>query len=502
MKIFSAAQIKQWDAFTAANEPVTSINLMERAAAKCVEWFTENNYDKKKFQIFCGKGNNGGDGLAIARLLIQKKIAATVYILEFGNIGSQDFQNNLAKLHECSTDIHFIQSPEFFPAIKSDAVIIDALFGTGLNKPLEGISAALVNHINNCNAAIVAIDLPSGLAADSSSKNNAVIKATHTLSFQNYKLSFLLPENENYCGIIHILNIGLHNKFDKEEAAVFELTDLNFIKTIYKPRNKFSHKGNYGHAALLCGSYGMMGAAILSAKACLRSGVGKLTCFVPKCGYGILQTAVPEAMCLVSGDDYILSAHEIKKFDAVGIGPGIGLHPSHAILLKEIFQQINKPILLDADALNIIGDNAALLSLIPANSILTPHPKEFERLFGATKNDFDRIKLASEKSKELHLYIVLKGHYTFIATPEGKGYFNDTGNAGMATAGSGDVLSGIITGLLAQRYTPLQACLMGVYLHGLAGDFAAAKLSPEAMIAGDIVKYTGEGFKILSSSVN
>jgi ADP-dependent NAD(P)H-hydrate dehydratase / NAD(P)H-hydrate epimerase len=501
MKIFSAAQIKQWDAFTVANEPVTSINLMERAGAKCVEWLTENNYNKKHFQIFCGKGNNGGDGLAIARMLIQKKITATVYILEFGNIGTSDFQTNLARLHECSTDIHFIQSPDFFPSIKSDAVIIDALFGTGLNKPLAGISAALVNHINNSKA-IIAIDLPSGLAADSSSKNNPVIKATHTLSFQNYKLAILLPENEKYCGIIHILKIGLHKNFETEEDAVFELTDLNFIKTIYKPRNKFSHKGNYGHAALLCGSYGMMGAAILSANACLRSGVGKLTSFVPKCGYGILQTAVPEAMCLVSGDDYILSANDIKKFDAVGIGPGIGLHPSHAILLKEIFQQINKPILLDADALNIIGDNPSLLSLIPANSILTPHPKEFERLFGTTANDFDRIYLALQKSKELNLYIVLKGHHTFIATPESKGYFNNTGNAGMATAGSGDLLSGIITGLLAQQYTPLQACLMGVYLHGLAGDFAAAKLSPEAMIAGDIVQYIGEGFKILSLSAN
>jgi ADP-dependent NAD(P)H-hydrate dehydratase / NAD(P)H-hydrate epimerase len=502
MKIFSAAQIKEWDAFTIANESIAAIDLMERAAAKVVGWLLENKYSKKHFHIFCGKGNNGGDGLAIARMLINQKCTVTVYILEFGNIGTADFQTNLARLHECSTDIHFIQSPEFFPVIKDEAVIIDALFGTGLNKPLAGVSAGLVNHINQVKADVIAIDLPSGLAADSSSKNNAVIRATHTLSFQNYKVAFLLPENENYCGSIHLLNIGLHKKFETEEAAVFELTDLKFIKSIYKPRSRFSHKGNYGHAALLCGSYGMMGAGILSAGACLRSGVGKLTCFIPKCGYGILQTAVPEAMCRVSGDDYILSAIEIKKFDAAGIGPGIGLQLSHATLLKDVFLQINKPILLDADALNIIGDNPSLLALIPANSILTPHPKEFERLFGTTVNDFERINLALQKSKEFHLYIVIKGHHTFIATPEGKGYFNNTGNAGMATAGSGDVLSGIITGLLAQQYTPLQACLMGVYLHGLAGDFVAAKLSPEAMTAGDIIQYIGEGFKILSSPVN
>ena len=202
-------------------------------------------------------------------------------------------------------------------------------------------------------------------------------------------------------------------------------------------------------------------------------------------------------MCLVSGEEYILSANEIKKFDAVGIGPGIGLHPSHADLLKQIFLQINKPILLDADALNTIGDNAALLSLIPANSILTPHPKEFEKLFGKTANDFDGINLALQKSKELHLYIILKGHHTFISTPNGKGYFNNTGNAGMATAGSGDVLSGIITGLLAQSYSPLQACILGVYFHGLAGDFAAAKFSQEAMIASDITQYLGQVFNFL-----
>ncbi|MGG9963788.1 NAD(P)H-hydrate dehydratase [Ferruginibacter sp. SUN106] len=497
MKIFAAAQIKKWDAFTIANEPVPAIDLMERAAAKCCAWIIAQNYTQQHFSVFCGKGNNGGDGLAIARMLIKKNYTVTVYILEFGNMGTADFQANLARLHECSTGIHFIQSPEFFPVINDNDIIIDALFGTGLNKPLEGISAALVSHINQCKAEIIAIDLPSGLSADNSSKNNVVIKATHTLSFQNYKLAFLLPENESFCGNVHLLNIGLHKKFEMEEAAAFELSNQQLIKSIYKPRNNFSHKGNFGHAALLCGSLGMMGAAVLSAQACLRSGIGKLTCFIPQCGYGILQTTVPEAMCRIAGEDHITVADKMETFDAAGIGPGMGLLASHALLLKEIFSKVNKPMLIDADALNTISLDKTLLDIIPQHSILTPHPKEFEKLFGTTENNFDRLQLALQKSKQYNIYIILKGHFSFISTPEGKGFFNSTGNAGMATAGSGDVLSGIITGLLAQGYTSFQACLMGTYLHGMAGDLAAAALSQEAMIAGDITAHLGAAFKTL-----
>ena len=495
MKIFSAAQIKKWDAFTIQHEPVSSVDLMERAAASCCKWLIGKNFAQQNFRIFCGKGNNGGDGLALARLLIQNNCQVTVYILEFGNIGSDDFQTNLERLHQFSTDIHFIQSPEFFPVIENTDIVIDALFGTGLNKPLEGISAALVNYINNSGAIIISIDLPSGLFADKSSKENTVVKAAHTLSFQNYKLAFLLPENEDNFGEVHLLHIGLDKNFETEEKAAFELIDKEIIQSIYKPRKKFSHKGNFGHASLLCGCYGMMGAAVLSSHACLRSGAGKLTAYIPKCGFEILQTAVPEAMCVIAGEDFILAAPEIEKYDAVGIGPGIGMHSSHAALLSEIFKKINKPMVIDADALNSMAQHPELLKSIPASSILTPHPKEFEKLFGSTSNDFERLQLALQKSKEHNILIVLKGHFSFISTPDGKGYFNSTGNAGMATAGSGDVLTGIITGLLAQGYSPLQACLLGVYLHGSAGDIAAAKFSQEAMIAGDIVDCLGDAFK-------
>ncbi len=500
MKIFSAAQIKNWDAFTIENESITSVDLMERAATACYNWLIGKNSGSFHFRIFCGKGNNGGDGLAIARLLIEHKCQVTVYILEFGNLGSDDFQTNLVKLHACTTDIHFIQSPEFFPVINADDIIIDALYGTGLNKPLKEISEGLVNHINNSSAIKISIDLPSGLFADKSSKGNAVVKVDHTLSFQNYKLAFLLQENEGYCGEVHLLHIGLHSSFEENETANFEMIDEVLIKSIYKPREKFAHKGTYGHAALLCGSKGMMGAAVLSSLACLRSGVGKLTTYIPESGYHILQTAVPEAMAFVAGEDYLSSANKIEQFNAIGIGPGIGTQPSHKKLLADVFTAVKTPMVIDADALNILADNKELLNLIPPQSILTPHPKEFERLFGKTENGFERLTLALSKSNELNINIVLKGHYSFISTPDGTGYFNSSGNAGMATAGSGDVLTGIITGLLAQGYSAIHASLLGVYLHGLAGDIAAIKFSQEAMIAGDITNCLGDAYHKINKS--
>ncbi len=500
MKIFSAAQIKQWDAFTLKTEPISSVDLMERAAKACYNWMIGKNFGTLHFRVFCGKGNNGGDGLAIARFLIAHKCLVTVYILEFGNIGSNDFQTNLERLHPLTTDIHFIKSGDFFPVINATDIIIDALFGTGLNKPLDGVSALLVNHINSAAAIKISIDLPSGLFADpqdtvhKSSKGNTVVKADQTLSFQNYKLAFLLPENEVYCGEVHLLHIGLHPSFEENEPAAFELIDEAMMKSIYKPRQKFAHKGTYGHAALLCGSKGMMGAAVLSSLGCLRSGVGKLTTYIPGCGYNILQTALPEAMAIVSGEDHLSSVDEIEQFSAIGIGPGIGNYASHKKLLTDVFTAVKKPLVIDADALNIIAANKELIHFIPPQSILTPHPKEFERLFGKTENSFERLQLAQAKSKQHNIYIILKGHFSFISTPDGAGYFNSTGNAGMATAGSGDVLTGIITSLLAQGYSQLQAAIFGVYLHGLAGDFAATKFSQEAMIGGDIADCLGDAF--------
>ncbi len=498
MKLFSAARVKQWDAYTIVHEPVSSVDLMERAATACVNWLQDQYPNKQNYIVFCGKGNNGGDGLAIARMLIQLKHSVTVYIAEDGKTGTPDFTTNLKKLETFTFSIHTIKEENDFPPIPANTIVIDAIFGTGLNKPLSGMASALAAYINLSGAAVIAIDIPSGLYADSSSAGNIVINAAHTLSFQQYKLAFLQAENEAYCGDVHILDIKLHPAFCEQENAVFNMVDTELIKTIYKPRNKkFAHKGTYGHAAIIAGSYGMMGAAVLSAGACLRSGAGKLTCFIPGSGYQILQTSVPEAMCVVTGEKFTGTVKGLAAFDAVGMGPGLGADAVNSNLLPEVLKLVQKPLVLDADALNAIAANKELLQQVPKNAILTPHPKEFEKLFGKTGNDFERLELALKKSQEYGFYIVLKGHNSFISTPLGKGFFNPTGNAGMATAGSGDVLTGIITGLLAQQYDPFAACILGVYLHGLAGDIAAERCSPEAMLAGDITAHLGDAFKAL-----
>ena len=496
VKLFSVPQIKEWDNYTIQHEPVSSIDLMERAAQKCADWIKQHYDSSYVFIIFCGRGNNGGDGLAIARLLIETQYRVLVYIVGERQ-GSIDFEKNLDKLSAISNEVYFLTGDKSFPVLGNE-IVIDALFGTGLNKNPAGIFSDLIKHINKNKATVISIDMPSGLFADISSKGNTIINAGYTLSFQSWKLAFVMPENAKYVGVPVILDIQLSEDYFKNEAWQFEMTDLASIQKIYKPRRANSNKGNYGNACLLAGSYGMMGASVMSAKSCLRSGVGKLTCYTPEIGYNIIQTSVPEAMCKTFGKNSIENVSGYSDFNAIGIGPGIGDAASHKDLLKQLFTSYKMPVVIDADALNVLSKNQDLYELIPPKSILTPHPKEFERLFGKCESDFKKVAVALEKSKALDIYIVLKGHHTFIATPEGKGYFNNSGNAGMATAGAGDVLTGIITGLLAQKYSSLEACLFGVYLHGLAGDLAVKDISEEALIAGDIIDYLGKAFLKIS----
>src|SRR5215204_1907409 len=501
MKILNAEQIRAWDQYTMEHEPIISIDLMERAATKCFEWLDDNGWLVQSFAVFCGKGNNGGDGLAIARMLANRGCKVSVYILEFGHKGTEDFQTNLAKLHLYpSVDIHFIQDENNFHPLEKETVVIDALFGSGLTRPPDGITPGLIDHINNSGCSIIAIDIPSGMSVDQSSKGNKIIKANYTLSFQCYKLAFLVAENAAFIGEVVILDIGLLPEFLSSPDTNFELIDKPIVRSIYKPRNRFAHKGNFGHAMIIAGSYGKIGAAVLSAKACLRSGAGLLTCYIPKCGYEILQTSVSEGMVMTDANSSIITKidNDVLKYDSIGIGPGLGTASETRTAVKELLSIYKKPIVIDADALNGLSMEKKLPSL-PPGSILTPHPKEFERFFGECKDDFERIEKALENAKLLNCFIVLKGHHSFIATPVGKGYFNNTGNAGMATAGSGDVLTGMITGLLAQDYSSEDASILAVYLHGLAGDIAAKEFSKEAMIAGDIIENIGKVFKQLET---
>ena len=491
MKIFSAAQIREWDAYTIREEPITGIDLMERAATACFSWIKKNSFTSKKIMVFCGTGNNGGDALVIVRLLHKAKCKVAVYILDSKN-RSEAFNVNLNRLSALKIDLFFIQSKKDFPVVVKNTLVIDALFGTGLDRPLKNLAAQLVNHINQQNAPVISIDMPSGLSADIYSGKEAIIKATQTLSFETNKLAFLLPENISHTGQVHLISIGLSKKYYNSTTALFETIDRQLIQHIYKPRNPFAHKYTFGHALLYAGSKNMMGAAMLCSKACLRSGAGLVTIHVTPGCEAIIHTSLPEAITSSEND----TGKSWLKKSAIAIGPGLEKSATNKQLLKKLLIQWDGPLVIDATALSFLSSFTDLLPLRKKNpAILTPHTGEFEQLFGKTSNDFERLQLAIEKAHSLECYIILKGHNTLIACPDDTHYFNTTGNAGMATAGTGDTLTGILCGLLAQGYSQKEACILGVYLHGFAGDIAAKKLSQEALIASDIIDNLGEGFK-------
>jgi len=494
MKLLSPQQIHEWDAYTIEHEPIASIDLMERAAKRCTDFILQQNTKNKNILIFCGKGNNGGDGLAIARQLIDAGLSPTIYILEFGAKGTDDFQINLHRLHQLTSAIYFIQSEEFFPVIDAqNDLVIDALFGSGLNRPLKDLSAQLVAHINIANAKVIAIDVPSGMFIDKSSKGNAVVKATHTLTFQSLKLCFVVAENAALFGNVHVLDIGLLNQF-METVNAPVLLSRQLIAAQHKQRTDFSHKGTFGHALIMAGNKGKMGAAILCAKACLRTGAGLVTLHTNDDYFNAIHAALPEAMC-IPADEKI----DTSIYKSIGIGPGKGVNDDAATLLETTIKNFDKPIVVDADGLNVLSTNKDLLNKIPKGSLLTPHPKEFERLFGACSNDFERIEKALALSKQYNFIIILKGHYTLIAS-NGEAFFNTTGNPGMAKGGSGDVLTGMLTALLAQGYNHLQAALSGVYLHGLAADIAAQQIARESMLASDIIDHISDAILSLQES--
>ncbi|MCB0547485.1 MAG: NAD(P)H-hydrate dehydratase [Phaeodactylibacter sp.] len=503
MKIFSAEQIRQLDAYTIENEPIPSIDLMERAALTFTYWFIEEFPDTRKpVHIFCGPGNNGGDGLAIARMLHHRFYDVTVYRCRIGNSTSKDFDANLQRLPgHGGIPVHEIGKDAPLPNLPEGCMIIDGIFGSGLNRPVEGFWGGLMEHLNQQAATRVAIDIPSGLFADSPTEG-AVFHADYTFSFERPKLAFFFPENQQRVGRWTARSIGLHPLAIAETYTPYHFADQALIQPLLKRRQKYGHKGTYGHALLIMGSFGKMGAAVLSARSCLRAGAGLVSVHVPKCGYEILQIAVPEAMASVGSHKFLFSeVPELKGYNAIGVGCGLGQKKVSRKALLELLKKAEGPLAIDADALNILGKNQDWQQYIPKGSVLTPHPKEFERLFGQTANGFERNERQRQKAQELGIHIVLKGAHTCTAAPDGRCFFNATGNPGMATAGSGDVLTGIITGILAQGYPPLEAALIGVYLHGLAGDIAAQKQGQEAMVAGDITNELGQAFLALHGHV-
>lgn len=494
MIIFNAEQIRGWDAYAIAKEPISSIDLMERACAAFVTWFVPKFGIEKSIDVVCGTGNNGGDGLGIARLLSDRGYRVRVCIIPSSR-QTDDFKINRGRLPK-QIEVLEISDAESFEVRAH--IVIDAIFGSGLTRPVEGIYGNVIAAINNePEITRIAVDVPSGLLLDEPSSGH-IVQAHHTVTFQSPKLPFMFPEYGDCVGEFTIVDIGLPEDYAAVKRVPFGniFLDESFKQSMPAPRDKFSHKGNHGHALLVAGSLGKMGAAVLAAKAILRSGAGLTTVHVPKCGYDIIQTAVPEAMASVDGgQDYTTDLGDISRYDAIGIGPGLGnILPTIAAVRQAI--ESGKPLILDADALNILSTNRDLLKRLPMGSILTPHPGEFRRLVGAWSDDFQRLELQRKFAEATKCVVVLKGAHTSIAAPYGGiVWFNSTGNPGMAKGGSGDVLTGILTALLARGYSSDMAAMIGVYAHGLAGDLAAAKVGQNALLAGDIVEFLGQSFR-------
>lgn len=497
LKILNTTQIREWDAFTIKNEPIASIDLMERACEAFVQWFVERFDSNKSVGVVCGTGNNGGDGLGIARLLHGRGYHPKVWIVNGGVPESADFKVNRSRLGK---EIECLEISKKPPAeiFSNCDVIIDGIFGSGLSRPIQGIYAEVITELNNTKAKKVAIDIPSGLFADTHTEGLSFC-ADYTLTFQALKLSFLFPENEGRVGHWIPLNIGLSKNYLKGLRSNYYYVDKKWVARRIPVRKKFAHKGDFGKALIIAGSFGKMGASVLSARAAMRSGVGLLTVHVPQCGYQIIQTSLPETMVSVDVDEkYFTVLPDIKYFTAIGLGPGLGVNTRTVDAMKSLLESASKPIVIDADGINIIAASSELLHLLPENTILTPHVGEFHRLVGDCEDEFKRLEKAKSLAAQTKSIIVLKGANTSIVAPSGKIYFNSTGNPGMATAGSGDVLTGIITGLLAQGIEPLKAAILGVYIHGFAGDLAGFKIGHTSLIASDITNSLSQAFKQLS----
>ena len=502
MKIFTTAQIRELDKFTIEHEPIASLDLMERAARALTQAVAQAWPATTPIVIFAGPGNNGGDALAMARMLSEQGYQVSVYLFNISGQLSADCAANKQRLQDARHVKRFIEVCTEFdpPVLDSDTLVIDGLFGSGLNKPLAGGFASLVKYINASQAKVVSIDVPSGLMTEDNAYNVRanIIRATTTLTLQQPKLSFLFPENQQFVGQLRVLDIKLSKEGIEKIDAPFTMIEERDVRQRLLKRSPFAHKGQMGTALMIAGSYGMAGAAVLAAKACLRSGVGKVVVNSPRRNLPILQMSVPEAVVL-SGTEETIFAETVdtEDYQAMGIGPGLGQSEQTAIALIAQLRRTQCPIVADADAINILGNHRAWLQQLPKGIILTPHPKELDRMEGHSADTYERLTKACNLAERLKGYVILKGHYTAICGPDGHVMFNTTGNAGMATAGSGDVLTGILTGLLARGYKPHDACIVGVWLHGMAGDLAAQEVGEESLTASDIIRYLGRAFKRL-----
>lgn len=499
IKIPSVSQIRELDALTIQDENISSLDLMERAAGAVANAIMQHWPANVPVVVFAGPGNNGGDALAVARILANNNYDVEAFLFNINSHLSADCAENRDRLKNIDR-VRFSEVSNRFepPHLTASKLVVDGLFGTGLKEPLTGGFASLVKLVNESPATVVSIDVPSGQLLEPSIETDycPIVKARYTYTFQLPKMLMLLDDMAEYWGKTEILNIGLSAQRMEEMQVQSFLTEQSDVCKLLVPRASFGNKGTFGHALIVAGKYGMAGAAVLAAKACLRSGVGKCTIHTPQMNNSILQVAVPEAILSHDVSDTIFTTPlSSSPFDAICVGPGLGTDQLTAVALLEQITRSNKPVVIDADALNVLSEHPGWINQVPQNSILTPHPLELSRIIHRRVNHLGAVAAARNLAIDRGIYVILKGHHTAVCTPDGHTYFNTTGNSGLATAGSGDVLSGVITSLLAQHYAPLAASLLGVYIHGLAGDLAADALSEDGVIASDVIAYLPMAFK-------
>lgn len=499
MKVLSAQQIQALDQFTIQNEPIASHALMWRAATAWVNELKATSYFKnlgKQVCILVGPGNNGGDGLCIAKLLAESGFECTILGPYETQKTSADFQYYWPLVSQAAncTEVTSIESFTAFDWV------VDALFGSGLNKPIIGQYAKIIENLNAAIVPVFSVDIPSGLFSEYNNQNNgAIVEATCTISFEVPKLAFFFAENAKNLGQVILTEIGLNQAFKNElPSSVFVVTTA-LIQEIYTPRSEHSHKGNFGHSLLIGGAFGKGGAIQLAAKACLLCGSGLTTVVSADCNYTALQVAVPEAMFVSGGaEKEVVQLPQKLNYSAYGIGPGLGANGSTQNCVKSLLLQANGNVVVDADALNILAENKTWLEFLPPNTILTPHPKEFDRLFGAHKTHEERFKTAQKMAVQCQCIVVLKGRYSMVFTPQQQIFINTTGNSGLAKGGSGDTLTGIITSLLAQGYTANEAAIFGNWLLGAAANRLQVKLGAESCLASTVAQEIPFVFKELA----
>ena len=511
VKILSNSQLQEADAMTIGREPITSLDLMERAGNRCYDWLFANAPERLfprdaqesewRFAVFCGMGNNGGDGLVIARLLARNGYEVRAILLRHRKEASSDNLENQKRLKKARVELVEIDAIQQFPVLEPGEVVVDALFGSGLSRPLEGTAADLVKYINASGNMVVSIDMPSGLAAEDVASGQVMVKSDHTLVFESPRLALMYRENEAFVGEWATLPIGLDPQYMQETVTPYVISEERDVRSMLRPRPRAGHKGDFGHALLVAGAAGTTGAAVLAARACVRSGAGLCTVHTPATLHDAMLAAVPEVMhTRHEGGDHLSTLPPMDRYTALGVGPGMGMHPGTATMFKMIIQEHRGPMVLDADAINLLAENKTWIEYLSTGCILTPHPKEFDRLSGTSANSSERLEKARQFAIRSKSVVVLKGWHTAVCDPMGMVYFNPTGNAGMAKGGSGDALTGLLTGLLAQGIEPLQAALLGVYVHGLAGDLAATALGQDGMIVSDLIAELPRAFQQLRRS--